>query len=122
MFSRIYLGRSVSTDLDKGIDVYAFAITIWQLMTRQAVWRSCKNSAEIEARVNKGDRPKFYKETIDSFPMPDLGTLVQTVQVCWSHDVSKRPTMNSVCDKLERILRSHEKNVETETTIHKEHQ
>ena len=53
LFSRVFIGRKISSEIDKMIDVYAYAITLYELITRKKAWDGVPNEA-IQDKVLQG--------------------------------------------------------------------
>jgi hypothetical protein len=67
--------------------------SLWQLFTREPVWKEIKNSFEIIDKVCSGGRPKI-PETV---PI----TIKELMIDCWAADPVDRPTFKRIHEKLE---------------------
>ena len=80
----------MTLEIDKKVDVYAFAITIWELLHRKRVWSDHEGKSALQ-EVNCGERP-FVDEKIGQ-QYPELSQLMQK---CWDHIPIKRPSFSSM--------------------------
>lgn len=92
-----------STDYDTKIDVYSFAILLWETCARSTNWYATYGDpgpgcAVLFRRVADGLRPPIS----DAFD-PSLTALMRT---CWDPDPKKRPNFERIYDTLCRIRRS----------------
>eukprot|EP00727_Mastigamoeba_balamuthi_P001547 m51a1_g1139 putative protein kinase domain containing protein (2304) ;mRNA; f:244672-254196 len=76
-------------------DLYSFAVTLWQMQTKQLPWETCL-CWEIPKRVSSGERP----------PLPpkcpaDFAALIAT---CWAADPAARPEFEQVITTLQALF------------------
>ena len=88
----IQIGR-LDRELDKKIDVYAFAITMFEIATRSQAWKGLSND-EIKTAVMSGDRPEFPPAYLDAFKKLDGFTLL--IRDCWRQQESARPSFDLI--------------------------
>ena len=78
--------------MDKKIDVYSFAILMYEVVTQKTAWEGL-NPREIQDCVLNNERPKFPDETIKLF----VGTnWVQMIEQGWAADPAERPTFENI--------------------------
>ncbi len=95
----------------KESDVYAFGISIWELMQTMQAWQG-KGSAEISAKVRRGARPEpMLKE-------PRRVALV--AGQCLLQDKQMRPTMEECVEQLEWCLLQDFTSAENKALMRKE--
>ena len=87
-------------------DVYAFALVMWEALTRQKPYAHVKTLKQLQSEVcSMKKRPTIPTEVVDGkskVPVPE--SLQSIIQDCWAPEPSDRPTMNLVVDRLERAL------------------
>ncbi|DAZ97105.1 TPA: hypothetical protein N0F65_010428 [Lagenidium giganteum] len=76
----------------KAVDVYMFGVLLWELFTREVPFRGL-DVADIRRKVLAGER--FRVPTIDC---PE--TCQQLMKQCWDADPTKRPTFDTIFDRL----------------------
>lgn len=77
-----------SKDYNNKVDVYAFAILLWELLTEQTPFKG-KNPMQIMTEVTRmGERPPMPK----SVP-PALNDLIK---ICWNQTPNERPTFEQI--------------------------
>ena len=80
-------------ELDKKADVYSFAISMWEVMSRRRIWTGEKlDLIEIQARVMRGQRPD-----IDESMRKDYPALVKVIETGWLDVPFDRPTFEVIC-------------------------
>ena len=80
----------LTLEIDKKVDVYAFAITVWELLHRKGVW-SDPNGKSVSERVHEGERP-----ALDPVIANRLPELVDLIQQSWEHIPHKRPSFSAM--------------------------
>ena len=75
---------------DKKVDVYAFALTAWELLHRKQVWGDSVEKSTKE-RVLGGERPAIDSSIGNSFP-----TLIRLMQQWWDQSPVNRPSFSSM--------------------------
>ena len=74
------------------VDVYAYGITLWEIVTRKQPYADI-DVFDIPERVSDGLRP----EPVPAHPLYGM------MQNCWQEKPNKRPTFVSILDSLETI-------------------
>ena len=95
----MYVRISRTSEVDKFADVYSFAITMYEVVTRLRPWvdedGARLHSNAIRRRVLAGERPKV-PEGCDA-------SLADVMQRCWTHEPTDRPTFSDVVVILTKI-------------------
>ena len=94
-------------------DVYAFGITMWEVLTYDIAWKDCVHQAQINAQVGDGKRPSPIPEGIHR-------ELVELMTDCWSGDPYVRPKFEDIVPQLRglapdvdgRFLRSYQRRLD----------
>ncbi|EMD31549.1 hypothetical protein CERSUDRAFT_162781 [Gelatoporia subvermispora B] len=79
--------------LTKESDVYSFAITIWEIYTNQIPFHNSRIDGTVMRSILSGQRPSRPEREASNGLDDDLWSLLQ---VCWSDQRSKRPSIRSV--------------------------
>lgn len=77
------------------IDVYAFAITLYQVLSRKSPWDGL-SKYEIYDCISEGQRPEFPKSEIFD------KELVELIQNCWDQSPEKRPNFEDIYRSLSK--------------------
>ncbi|KAL7720545.1 Protein tyrosine kinase domain-containing protein [Entamoeba marina] len=77
-------------------DVYAFAITTWEIFYQDEPYKEFKSLFEIKNHVQSGRRL-----TIDETMPPKLKDLIQT---CWIQNIDDRPSFNTISKMIVDIV------------------
>ena len=97
-----FMGPEIFSDLGSKVevnkvDVYAYAMTLWQMLTGKEPWLELYTDS-LDGYVEK------LKSTVVSGKRPQLdsrwGNLQNLIQLCWNHSPESRPTFDSVCKQL----------------------
>ena len=84
---------SRTDEYNEMVDVYSYAMVLYELISRRRPFQGLENKFEINAMVTEGKRPTFYD-------LPDvkvrLLTLTELMLKCWAQDARKRPRMIDV--------------------------
>ncbi|XP_078583378.1 uncharacterized protein LOC144866057 [Branchiostoma floridae x Branchiostoma japonicum] len=82
-------------------DVYSFGVLLWEIITRTDPYgNAIANSAHIRLAVTSGQRPDMTLVPTDP---PDVATVSQLMQTCWSQNPEDRPTFNDCADRLHHV-------------------
>jgi hypothetical protein len=82
-----------SSNLSPKVDVYSFALILWQLCTREHLWKDTKSPWEIVEKVRAGKRPTIP----DTIPT----SIKELIVDCWAPNPVDRPTFKRIHEKLE---------------------
>lgn len=98
------LDLQIEPDIAKAADIYAYSITLWEMVTKKKAWKQIRSWEGIETRVCSGERPEFPEETeklckTDSIV---LG-LVKIIAVTWCQDPAMRMPMEKVLVELQKL-------------------
>jgi len=81
------------------VDVYAFALCVWQMLTGQCPYSDVESFDELKLKVSD-------QEVRPIIPSTCSPPLAQLIKACWSPVPSKRPNMAQIIAYLERISTS----------------
>ena len=84
-------------------DVYAFAITMHELMTHEKPWHTLESKIEICDEVTRGNRP-LVPESCE-FDAP--AGWCSLMHACWSQDADARPSFEAVFSSLSEMMDAH---------------
>ncbi|XP_064549183.1 mitogen-activated protein kinase kinase kinase 7 [Drosophila montana] len=84
-------------------DVYSFAITLWEMLSRKKPFEKYCNNLTICRKVETGERPSLDEL---QFHCPDK--IQELMTDCWSPDPDKRSSMKDIID----VLNDHQKVVD----------
>eukprot|EP00939_MAST-03C_sp_MAST-3C-sp1_P002814 g2814.t1 len=96
------LRRRSGTSYDKSVDVYAFALVLWEIWTKQVPFSSMKTMSGVEKFVSMGGRPKMRCGMFGMKSATPKGavlwpkTLSALVQRCWHQNPDARPTFETI--------------------------
>ena len=85
-----------SNSYSSKIDVFSFAILMWELLERKSPYPNHMQFIDIVSFVQGGNRPKFSKKNRNS-PLIDL------IKCCWHDDPEKRPSFPEILLHLRNI-------------------
>ena len=90
---------SLSSDLQDNytlkVDVYSYAMTIYEIASGQKPWNDIKDSNDIVELVLDGKRPNIVES------IPDR--IAELIEVCWSQKPADRPSFIDVLNILVHI-------------------
>ena len=92
-------GGRVNSDLDKKIDVYAYGLTMYEVMFGGSFWKDV-DYAEIIARVQRGDRPGIDMLPFEMQTHADTKILINIVTECWKQNPIDRPAFGDIYNIL----------------------
>ena len=87
--------------LSTAADTYAFAIIIYELLTRLYPWKELGSLNDLHKCVKEGERPSLTSEIrrlLDT--NDDVTTLYRVMVKCWHGDPFARPKMTAVLNQL----------------------
>ena len=77
---------------DKAIDVYAYAMTLYEVLMQKVPWHGL-NTTQIKENVLSGHRPPIEPKT----RFEDIPLIVQFIERCWSQNPLERPRFQDIC-------------------------
>ena len=80
------------------IDVYSFAILLFNLITEQIPFNSYSSKNDLIDAIKKGDHPTFPKNFSSKF-----SCWKKLITKCWNANPEKRPDFSAICDSLEEM-------------------
>ncbi|KDQ57963.1 hypothetical protein JAAARDRAFT_69304 [Jaapia argillacea MUCL 33604] len=86
-----------SPPFTKASDIYAFSMTTLEIFTLKTPFHKRKDDSSIIFAVLKDIRPELPKEIAQNPP------LTQIVKDCWDRDPTKRPSAQTVVQRLQKI-------------------
>ena len=85
-------------EYSQSVDVYAFAIIMWEAICFAAPWGSLKVK-KIREKVMNGDRPHVHKKYISGAPKGYVDLMKQ----CWAQKAKRRPTFPRIFNELQAM-------------------
>ncbi len=83
---------------DKKGDIYSFAITLYEIMSKCKAWSleslDKANPLMISRVVCSGKRPEIPADTIEKFEGSTM--MLDLINRCWLHDYNQRPTFSDI--------------------------
>jgi serine/threonine protein kinase len=76
------------------VDVYSFAMIVWELASRTPAWSEVKSPWDLYRAVHDGQRPMLPPTPAT----PDW--LCEIINACWQQDPAKRPEFAEIFDKI----------------------
>lgn len=98
----MFIGRKGTVESDKKIDVYAYAITMYEVLSRLKAWDGC-NIDMIKELVIQGHRPKIPDVIFRMAAQPDgqiIALLLDITNLSWSPDPSDRPEFKEIYNRI----------------------
>ena len=74
------------------IDVFSFAITAYEIMTNEDLYKRIKNRFDLFKNVISGYRPEFTTDIPERYK--------NLIECCWAERPEKRPTFDQIVDEL----------------------
>jgi hypothetical protein len=78
----------LSKEYDEKVDVYSYAIVLWELLARELPWRACTQAQVVQKVAIERARPLIPRGT-----PPELADLIAQ---CWAQDPHERPTFDYI--------------------------
>ena len=95
LFAKVNASNSkAAVDVEKKIDVYAYAMTLFYVYVREAPWKDLTLN-EIERLAIAGERPEIPSTKFD---MPKK--IEDLIKFCWNHGPSDRPSFAEILEIL----------------------
>jgi len=85
-------------EYSQSVDVYAFAIIMWEALCFAAPWGSLKIK-KIRKKVMDGDRPRVHKKYATEAPKG----YIKLMKMCWAQNDRKRPTFLRIFNELQAM-------------------
>jgi serine/threonine-protein kinase len=88
--SPVYMAPELANDQTYGssVDVYAYAIMAWEILTGEFAFADCQSAMAVYARVLNGDRPRIPS---------GLRAFAPLLEQAWDQEAEKRPTFAEIC-------------------------
>ena len=89
----------------KKVDVYSFALVMWELLTCRIPWSDDDRfhfAHYVIVAVNKGERPRATQAELEVAP----AAFVDLMRECWSMDAEDRPTFGRTLRRLQGIQKA----------------
>jgi serine/threonine protein kinase len=85
---------------DGKVDVYAYAMLLWEMVTSRYPFADCEFGVQVEKRVCAGGRPDLPRDC------PGPPAFQALIRQCWSQDPVERPKFDEVRLALFRMIRA----------------
>ena len=95
--------------LFQAADIYAFAITLYELLVRRNPWPAVKQAAILEEMVcEQGLRPDCTELDRDLDKKPAwFQALAEVMKRCWHQDAHQRPVAAELSTELQALFRDY---------------
>ena len=90
----------VYKDIDQKIDVYAFAICMYETTTRQPAWNG-HDQYEILQLVINNQRPEIPGDVLQLY---EKSGWISIIQDCWDREPEKRPSFESLIFRISSLF------------------
>ncbi|KAI9164716.1 hypothetical protein LWI28_000746 [Acer negundo] len=94
LFSRDPIPNGVKKHYDHKVDVYSFAIVMWELMTNKAPFKG-RDNISVAYAASKNQRP-----SLENLPEE----VVALLRSCWDEDPKVRPEFSEIIITLTKLL------------------
>lgn len=100
--SRRYMAPEVILCKDYGlsVDVYAFAIVFWEVMSNQLAYAKMNFEKHFDQAVQKKKRPSIKKMIANKQVLPKDSIIHDMVEKAWSPNPRERPNILKICDLI----------------------
>ena len=88
----------LNSEEDKKIDVYAWAITMFETITRNNAWES-SDFETVRKKVLVGERPQFTDQVLADHG--GISWLVNLIKEAWLDDPERRPSFESIFQTIQ---------------------
>ena len=89
-----------SNEQELKIDIYAYAMTCYEILTRKGVWPNDPYD-EVYKSVMQGKRPLLTPNQIPE-PMRHLKDLIWVIENGWNQMAQSRPNINEILETLKQ--------------------
>ena len=87
----------MSSDRDKAIDVYSYAVSMYEAVFQSEPWSKMSHIA-IADSVMGGERPVLHESTVVAYrPFPEI---INIIVQAWDQNPNMRPSMESISQRL----------------------
>ena len=93
----IMFEKRFNEDKDKPIDVYAYGMTMYEVVRQKIPWQGSSMN-EMMRRVKSNERLPF--EPASQFE--DVQDVIQLIKKCWNQDPLQRPSFRAICDQIKK--------------------
>ena len=94
LFLRMRRIRDACTTADTALDVYAYGVSLYEMITRSPPWPNTASPEAICMQVTAGVRPPLSPRVTDQVSPRWL--INELVPACWSHSPEERPTFADI--------------------------
>ena len=96
-----YSAALFTSDLDKKLDVFAFAVTLWEILHRERSWT--EDGRRLDPRIIRdmtlaGRRPAMNPDRAAFYPR-----IAELIEGCWAQNPHNRPAFSAIVNSLEAI-------------------
>ena len=103
LYEAIKKGGRLNREKDKKIDVYAFAITLYEVVTGMPPWIEASQTREIIASIKAGQRPNGHQKFLPEYEVNgDRAYLINLIDKCWAQDPDTRPSFDEIVGLVEK--------------------
>lgn len=86
----------VSDSYTDKVDVFSFAIIMWEMFAKELPYSSIRFASEVQERVRKGERPSPW-------PSHTPKHFQKLIARCWAGTPSKRPSFEEIHEEVEKF-------------------
>jgi serine/threonine protein kinase len=86
-------------------DIYSFGMLMWEIASGQAPFKNVEHDQYLSLEICEGERPKIGTGIPSKYK--------ELIQQCWDADPLKRPDVNAINDKIEKMRDDSYKNDDT---------
>lgn len=109
LYEAIKKGGRLNREKDKKIDVYAFAITLYEVVTGMPPWIEASQTREIIASIKAGKRPNGHQKFLPEYESNgDRAYLINLIDKCWAQDPAVRPSFDEIVGFVEKSRKCRE--------------
>ena len=90
------LKGSIFVPYTSEIDIYAFGILFWEILTGKIPFSDLNDDPDIESKIIEGYRPDIKE--LEQMNIPN--SVIELISSCWDTNPSKRPNFNEIIPRL----------------------